>query len=68
MNQIIISKTEEGPIWVTSDDDQIGSESIFYDENSEEYRFLIALADFLMLNPSDLITAGEMWQGLDEED
>lgn len=68
MDQIIIQKCDDGTYWVTSNDDQIGSESYFSNMEREEYKFLVALADFLLLRPSDLIHAGEMWQALDEEE
>ncbi len=67
MTQIVLSKCEDGAIWSTSDEDQNGSESIFSGIDDEEHQFMIALADFLMLTPADVVNIGYEWQAMEED-
>ena len=52
MNNIYLSKCEDGAIWITTDDDQIGEEAYFDGVESIEEQFLIALAQYLGFDPS----------------
>ena len=55
MQQIILSKCDDGAIWVTSDEDQIGTESYFKRITDEKEQFLIAIAEFLGFEPAEMI-------------
>ena len=54
MEYITLKKCEDGVIWVTSDEDQIGTESKFKLIKDEGQQFLIALAEFLGYEPYEL--------------
>ena len=55
MKTIILTKTEDGVIKVTSDKNQIGTESIFDKITDESEQFIIALTDFLGYEPAELL-------------
>ena len=55
MNNITLIKTEDNTIWVTSDENGIGSESTFKDIEDEDQQMLIALAEFLGYEPSSVL-------------
>ena len=55
MQQIILSKCDDGAIWVTSDEDQIGTESYFKRITDEKEQFLIAIAEILGFEPAALL-------------
>lgn len=55
MTQIILQKCEDGAIWVTSDEDQIGSETSFKEIQDEDTQFFVALCDFLKYDPIRLL-------------
>lgn len=54
MERITLIKCEDGSIWVTSDEDQIGTESHFRLIIDEKQQMLVALADFLGYEPYEL--------------
>ena len=68
MKRITLIKCDDGSIWVTSDDDQIGTESKFNKITDENKQMMIALADFLGYEPSHILDfAGFMEYDLEEE-
>lgn len=67
MNQITVKKNSEGVFLVESDDGD-SSETIFTGISNDSFKFLVALADFLMFDPDDLIDIGYEWRELEEEE
>lgn len=55
MERITLVKCEDGAIWVTSDENEIGSESYFDKIKDENKQMLIALAEFLGYEPSSVL-------------
>lgn len=55
MERITLIKCDDGAIWVTSDENEIGTESIFKDIKDEDKQMMIALADFLGYEPSSVL-------------
>ena len=56
MERITLIKCDEGKtIWVTSDENQIGSESSLIEIQDEDKQFMIALAEFLGYEPSSVL-------------
>lgn len=47
MERITLIKCDDGAIWVTSDENEIGTESTFDKIMDEDKKMLIALCDFL---------------------
>lgn len=55
MERITLIKCEDGAIWVTSDEDGIGTESAFKKITDERKQMMIALAEFLGYEPSSVL-------------
>lgn len=55
MGTIYLKKCDDGSIWVTSDEDPIGTESRFVKITDEKQQMLIALAEFLGYEPYELL-------------
>lgn len=55
MERITLIKCDDGAIWVTSDEDQIGTESKFNKITDEQEQMMIALADFFGYEPAQLL-------------
>lgn len=55
MKQITLIKCDDGAIWVTSDENQIGTESTFGKITDESKQMMIALAEFLGYEPAHLL-------------
>ena len=55
MKSITLIKCDDGTIWVTSDEDLIGTESKFNKIIDEGEQMLIALAEFLEYEPVNLL-------------
>lgn len=55
MKYITLTKCEDGNIWVTSDEDQIGTESAFEQITDEKDQMLIALTEFLGYEPANVL-------------
>lgn len=55
MQQIILSKYDDGSIRVISDEDQLGTESYFKRIADEKEQFLIAITEFLGFEPAVLL-------------
>lgn len=55
MKQITLIKCDDGAIWVTSDENQVGSESTFDKITNEDQQMMIALANFLGYEPASLL-------------
>ena len=55
MKQITLIKCDDEAIWVTSDEDQIGTESTFNKITDESKQMMIALAEFLGYEPACLL-------------
>ena len=55
MKSITLTKCDDGTIWVTSDEDSIGTESTFNKITDEGEQMLIALAEFLEYEPVELL-------------
>ena len=55
MKSITLIKCDDETIWVTSDEDLIGTESKFNKITDEGERMLIALAEFLEYEPVNLL-------------
>lgn len=55
MKQITLIKCDDGAIWVTSDEDQNGTESTFDKITDESEQMMIALAEFLGYEPANLL-------------
>ena len=52
MDRITLIRTEDNTIWVTSEENQIGTESAFKDIQADDKQMLIALAEFLGFEPA----------------
>ena len=65
MTQIIMQKCDDGAIWVTSDEDQIGIESRSVNLNNERLEFVSALYDFLHI-PMEAINVQLIKEGYEE--
>jgi hypothetical protein len=55
MERIILTKCDDGAIWVTSDENEIGTESYFDSIQDEDKQMMIALANFLGYEPSSVL-------------
>lgn len=55
MEKITLIKCDDGAIWVTSDEDQNGTESTFNKITDERKQMMIALANFLGYEPSRIL-------------
>lgn len=55
MRTITLTKCEDGVIWVTSDEDQNGTESRFKLITDENQQMMVALAEFLGYEPYELM-------------
>jgi len=55
MERIILTKCDDGAIWVTSDENQNGTESYFDSIQDEDKQMMIALANFLGYEPSNVL-------------
>ena len=55
MKQITLIKCDDGAIWVTSDENQIGTESTFNKITNEDKQMMIALAEFLGYEPASVL-------------
>lgn len=67
METITLKKCEEGTIWVTSDEDQNGTESSFVKITDEKEQMMIALAEFLRFEPANVLNF-ESIQKIDEDE
>lgn len=54
METITLKRLDEDTIWVTADVDQVGTESTFKEIRDEGAQMLIALAEFLGYEPTEL--------------
>lgn len=68
MEKITLIKCEDGAIWVTSDENQIGTESTFKKITDEKKQMMIALAEFLGYEPSHLLDFSGIMEYDFEED
>lgn len=55
MERITLIKTEDNTIWVTSDENGIGTETEFKSIKNEDKQMMIALAEFLGYEPSSVL-------------
>ena len=55
MKKITLIKTDDGAIWVTSDENPIGTESTFNKITNENQQMMVALAEFLGYEPANLL-------------
>ena len=55
MERITLIKCDDGAIWVTSDENEIGTESTFDKITDEDQQMMIALAEFLGYEPSTVL-------------
>lgn len=55
MKRITLIKTDDNTIWVTSDENEIGSKSHFKAIQDEDKQMMIALANFLGYEPSSVL-------------
>lgn len=55
MKRITLIKCDDGAIWVTSDENEIGIESYFNKIKDEDKQMMIALAEFLGYEPSSVL-------------
>ena len=55
MKTITLTKCDDGAIWVTSDENQVGTESTFNKVVDEEKQMMIALAEFLGYEPAHIL-------------
>lgn len=55
MERITLIKCDDGSIWVTSDENQIGTESTFDKITDERKQMMIALAEFLGYEPANIL-------------
>lgn len=55
MKRITLIKCDDGAIWVTSDENEIGTESYFNKIKNEDKQMMIALAEFLGYEPSSVL-------------
>ena len=55
MEKITLIKCDDGAIWVTSDENEIGTESTFTNIKDEGKQMMIALADFLGYEASSVL-------------
>ena len=55
MEKITLIRCDDGAIWTTSDEDQIGTETMFDKVKDEGKQMLIALADFLGYKPAHVL-------------
>lgn len=65
MKQITLIKCDDGAIWVTSDKNQIGTESTFNKITDESKQMMIALAEFFGYEPAELLYFDD---GFEDED
>lgn len=65
MKQITLIKCDDGAIWVTSDENQIGTESTFSAITDESKQMMIALAEFLGYEPAEVLYFDD---GFEDED
>ena len=69
MNRITLIRCDDNTIWVTSDDDQIGTESKFNKITDEREQMLIALVDFFGWEPANtLIFDGDYADEIEEDE
>lgn len=61
MKTITLRKCNDGAIWVTSDENQNGTESTFTKITDERQQMLVALAVFLGYEPYELL--GDAFMG-----
>ncbi len=54
MHDITLIRCDDGAIWVTSDDDQNGSETRSKGNFTEEEEFVLALLDFFGMTPREV--------------
>ena len=66
MTQISLIKCDDGSIWVTSDENQNGTESKFNKITDERKQMMIALAEFLGYEPANVLWFDEPFE--DEEE
>lgn len=55
MTQITLIKCDDGAIWVTSNENEIGIEVHFEKIENEAQQMMIALAEFLSYEPSSVL-------------
>lgn len=71
MKQITLIKCDDNTIWVTSDENGIGTESKFNKITDEGKQMMIALADFLGYEPANVLWFDEPFEdevGLEDID
>lgn len=64
MERITLIKCDDGAIWVTSDENEIGTESTFKDIKDEDKQMMIALANFLGYEPLGVLCFDEDDEGV----
>ena len=55
MERITLIKTKDNTIWVTSDKNRIGTETVFKNIKNEDKQMMITLAEFLGYEPSSVL-------------
>lgn len=55
MERITLIKCDDGAIWVTSDENEIGCENYFENIKDEDKQMMIALAQFLGYEPMSVL-------------
>ena len=68
MEKITLIRCDDNTIWVTSDENQIGSESKFNKIKDEKKRMMIALAEFLGYEPARILDFSGMYEYEFEDD
>lgn len=72
MRTITLTKCSDGAIWVTSDENQIGTESYFKEITDEKQQMLVALSEFLGYEPYELLGSAFAgcpgWEDVMDED
>ena len=66
MKRITLIKCDDGAIWVTSDENEIGTKNYFYKINDEDKQMMISLAEFLGYEPSSVLCFDDDY--VDQED
>ena len=62
MERITLIKCDDGAIWVTSDENQNGTESTFKKITDDSKQMMIALAEFLGYEPAMVLDFGEPFE------
>ena len=68
MERITLIKTKDNTIWITSDENELGTEVALGKIKNEDKQMMVALAEFLGYEPSSLLCFDETFTAVIYED